>query len=258
MKSALFHVSVGAFVCIALANTNIFNNVVVDVTYDHYAEKPVDTLPFFLAMPFNSIVNLGYICMGLYWLFQRDNYQKDVAGLYMKDVFALMAIGYGPIQWVRLSTLRHTPAVLDQWFTLPIFAWVPVWIHFIEHGWRPGYAAAVELCSVLSYALALVHDLGFDVALVCHVAMALLKGVRVQVRHGDAHSRRYFCLAALSCSGFVILKLLDHTLAHYRPFQHLTGHFWSKVCDVLQFHYSFCFLTHFRAITHKTDLSKTK
>lgn len=237
-----------------LVNTNLFNNVVVDVTYDHYAEKTVKSLPFFLAMPFNSIVNLGYMFMGFYWLFQKDDYKKDADGLYMKDVFAFMAIFYGPVQWVRLSTLRHAPAVLDQWFTLPIFAWVPVWINFIEHGWRPGYAATVELCAILSYALALVHDLGFDFALICHVAFALFKGVRTHVRHGDFQSRRYFCLAALSCAGFVILKLLDHALAEYRPFQYLTGHFWSKVCDVLQFHYSFCFLTRLRAITH----NKTK
>lgn len=66
MKSALLHVLVPFCVCIVLANTGLFNSVLVDMDYDHYAEKTVDYLPFYLAMPFNSLVNLGYIFMGIY------------------------------------------------------------------------------------------------------------------------------------------------------------------------------------------------
>ncbi|XP_055765236.1 transmembrane protein 187 [Salvelinus fontinalis] len=251
MKSALLHVLVPFCVCVVLANTGLFNSVLVDISYDHYAEKTVDYLPCYLAMPFNSLVNLGYIFMGIYWLLQRTKGKRDTRADYVKDMFALMAIAYAPVQWVRLATLLRAPAVLDQWFTLPIFAWVLVWCDFIEHGWRPRYALTVELCSILSYGLSLVHDQGFEVALGCHVAFAVIKGVGVNRNHGDCHSRRYLGLAVLSCSGFVLLKLLDHTLARYRPFQHLTGHFWSKVCDVLQFHYSFCFLTRFTSIAPK-------
>lgn len=252
MKSALLSVSVPLLICVAVANSRVFERVLVDMSYDHYAERTVDFLPGFLAMPFNSLINLGYIFMGLYWLCQRTTGNGDPDALYVKDVFAFMAIFYAPVQWVRLATLRRAPAVLDQWVTLPIFAWVPVWCRFVEQGWRPGYAVVVELVSLLSYSLALTHDLGFEVALGGHIAVAVYKGADAQLRFGTRRSRRYLGLSVLSCLGFVVLKLLDHTLARYRPFQHLTGHFWSKVCDVLQFHYSFCFLVNLER-TPKTD-----
>ncbi|KAG9333254.1 hypothetical protein JZ751_012908 [Albula glossodonta] len=234
-----------------VAASGIFNSVLVDLTYDHYAERKVDFLPGFLAMPFNSLVNLGYIAMGIYWLFQHTEHGGDSGAAYVKDVFASMAIAYAPVQWVRLATLGQLPAVLDQWFTLPIFAWVPVWCRFAVQGWRPHYALAVELCSLFSYALTLVHDRGFEVALGCHITFAVAEGVGAQRRFGDAVSLRYLVLAMLSCCGFVALKLLDHPLARYPAFQHLTGHFWSKVCDILQFHYSFCFLTHLTRLAQR-------
>lgn len=243
MKWALLHVSVGFVFCVAVANTGLFHAVPVDLSYDHYAEKRVDFLPVFLAMPFNSLVNVFYVCVGVYWLRWRG---ADTHSRYMKDVFAFMALFYGPVQWTRLAVLRRVPAVLDQWLTLPIFAWVPVWIGFIERGpakWRARHAAALELCSILSYGLTMAHARGFEAALGCHVALAVYRGVRVQVAHGDGRTRGYLLLALLSCAGFVILKLLDLWLARYRVFQILTGHFWSKVCDVLQFNFSFCFLT---------------
>lgn len=245
MKRALLHVSVPFVLCVALANTSLFDGVEVDLSSDHYAEKVVDYLPCFLAMPCNCLVNLAYICMGLYWLRHRG-VRETPQGRYLREVFAFMAVLYGPVQWARLALLLRAPAVLDQWFTLPIFAWVPVWITYIEHEpekWRQTHAATHELLSLLSYGLALVHERGFELALGCHVALAVYKGVRVQLAHGDGRTRRYLLLAVLSCSGFVVLKLLDHWLARYRLFQRLTGHFWSKVCDVLQFHFSFCLLT---------------
>ncbi|XP_029913562.1 transmembrane protein 187 [Myripristis murdjan] len=246
MYPALLHVLVPFLVCIALANTSLFDGVQVDLSYDHYAEKTVEHLPAFLAMPCNCLVNLAYILMGLYWLRGRPGAREPQQARYMREVFALMAVLYAPVQWTRLATLRRAPAVLDQWFTLPIFMWVPVWIGFIERGpaaWRAGDAAALELGSVFSYGLSLAHERGFEVALGCHVALAVYTAMRVQLRHGDGLSRGYLLLATLSCAGFVLLKLLDHWLARYRLFQRLTGHFWSKVCDVLQFHFSFCFLT---------------
>ncbi|XP_038589141.1 transmembrane protein 187-like [Micropterus salmoides] len=246
MKSALLHVSAPFVLCVALANTSLFANVEVDLSYDHYAEKRVDHMPGFLAMPCNCLVNLAYICMGLYWLRWQGGISETERSRYMRQVFAFMAVFYGPVQWTRLAVLRRAPAVLDQWFTLPIFAWVPVWIRYIEQGpakWRVSDAAALELFSILSYGLALAHERGFEMALGCHVALAAYKGVRVQLGHGDSRTRGYMLLALLSCAGFVVLKLLDHWLARQSLFQRLTGHFWSKVCDVLQFHFSFCFLT---------------
>lgn len=253
MKSALLHVSVPFVLCVVLANTRLFDEVEVDLSSEHYAEKVVDYLPGFLAMPCNCLVNLGYISMGLYWLFWRGGVWETHESRYMRQVFAFMAVFYGPVQWTRLALLSRAPAVLDQWFTLPIFAWVPVWINFAELGpakWRATHAAALELFSILSYGLALVHERGFEAALGCHVALAVYKGVRVQVAHGDGRTRGYLLLAVMSCAGFVVLKLLDHWLARYRLFQRFTGHFWSKVCDVLQFHFSFCFLT---TLTHRAQ-----
>ncbi|XP_076829957.1 transmembrane protein 187 [Brachyhypopomus gauderio] len=251
MMSAVVHVFLPFFLCVIFANTGIFDKVVVDISYDAYAEKKVAQLPAFLAMPFNCLINVGYVIVGIYWLRRRVCGTDAHSAAYMKDVFAFMAIAYGPVQWTRLATFRRVPSVLDQWFTLPIFAWVPIWCHVIENGWSTSYALIVEACSFISYALALLGDQGFEVALGCHIAFALLRSIEVQRRHGDAISLRYFAHAALACSGFVILKLLDHTLAEFWMFQNLTGHFWSKVCDILQFHYSFCFLTHLTQIAHK-------
>ncbi|XP_068448095.1 transmembrane protein 187 [Clinocottus analis] len=246
MKSALLHVSVPFVLCVVWANTSLFDDVQVDLSYDHYAEQIVAGLPGFLALPCNCLVNLAYIYMGLYWLLWPRGVQETSQSRYMREVFAIMAVLYGPVQWTRLALLRRAPAVLDQWFTLPIFTWVPVWIGFIERGpakWSALHAVAHELFSILSYGLALVHARGFELALGCHVSLAVYKGVRVQIAHGDARTRRYLVLAVLSCAGFVVLKLLDHWLAQYRLFRRLTGHFWSKVCDVMQFHFSFCFLS---------------
>lgn len=252
MKAALLHVSLPFVLCVALANTSLFDSVAVGLSCEHYAEGRVEYLPGFLAMPCNCLVNLAYIFMGLCWLRWHGGGTETEQNRYMRQVFAFMAVFYAPVQWARLAVLRRAPAVLDQWFTLPIFAWVPVWISFIERGpakWRASHAAALELCSLLSYGLALVHERGFEVTLGCHIVLAVYKAVRVQLAHGDGRTRGYLVLAMLSCAGFVVLKLLDHWLARYRLFQRFTGHFWSKVCDVLQFHFSFCFLT---AVTQRT------
>uniref|UniRef100_UPI0037E991B8 transmembrane protein 187 n=1 Tax=Semicossyphus pulcher TaxID=241346 RepID=UPI0037E991B8 len=246
MLSALLHVALPLALCVLATQSRLFDAVAVDLSYAHYAEQRVDQLPAFLSMPCNCLVNLLYIITGLYWLLRHSDATEPEQGRYLRQVFAFMSIFYGPVQWTRLAVLRRAPAVLDQWVTLPIFAWVPVWISFIERGpagWRAWHAAALELLSVLSYGLALVHERGFEAALGGHVLLAVYKGVRVQLTHGDGRTRRYLLLAVLSCSGFVVLKLLDLQLARYQVFQRLTGHFWSKVCDVLQIHFSVCFLT---------------
>lgn len=252
MKRAFLHVSLPILFCVIVANTSLFHAVAVDLSYDHYAEPRVDSLPSFLAMPCNCLINVAYALMGLYWLLLRNGKDTETRqSRYLRQVFAFMAIFYAPVQWTRLAFLRRAPAVLDQWFTLPIFAWVLVWIDFIERGsskWRTWHAAVAETCSLLSYGLALFHDCGFEAALAAHVILAVYGGVRVQQVHGDRGSRVSLLLAVLNCMGFVLLKLLDHRLARYPLFQRFTGHFWSKVCDVLQFHFSFRFLS---SVTHR-------
>uniref|UniRef100_A0A665W5G0 Transmembrane protein 187 n=1 Tax=Echeneis naucrates TaxID=173247 RepID=A0A665W5G0_ECHNA len=246
MKSALLHISLLFVFCVFLANSSLFDSVHVDLSYEHYAERRVESLPASVSMPCNSAVNLGYILVGLYWLLADQGGGETEGGRYFRHVFAFMALFYAPVQWSRLALLRRAPAVLDQWLTLPIFAWVPAWIGFIEHGpsgWLVWHAAALELGSVLSYGLALLHERGFEVALGCHVALAVQRGVRLQLARGDRGTLTSLLLALLSCAGFVLLKLLDHWLAQFWLFRRFTGHFWSKVCDVLQFHFSFRFLT---------------
>ncbi|XP_054868492.1 transmembrane protein 187-like [Amphiprion ocellaris] len=250
MFAALLSVSLPFLLCVVLVNTGLFDSVLVDLDPSHYAEKRVHALPAFLAMPCNCLVNVGYICVGLYWLLWNRLGTEPDRSRYMRQVFALMALVYAPVQWTRLTVLRLAPAVLDQWLTLPIFAWVRVWIRYIEeppgrwsgaHG--AAHGAALELCSLLSYGLTLLHARGFEAALGAHVALAVHAAVRLQLKYGDRRTRTVLLLAVLSFAGFVVLKLLDHQLARYRLFQRLTGHFWSKVCDVLQFHLSFRFLT---------------
>ncbi|XP_034543453.1 transmembrane protein 187 [Notolabrus celidotus] len=255
MLSALLHVTLPLALCALLTRCRLFDAVAVDLSYDHYAEQRVDHLPPFLAMPCNCLVNLLYAVTGLYWLLRDSDIAEPEQGRYLRQVFAFMSIFYAPVQWARLAVLQRAPAVLDQWVTLPIFAWVLVWICFIERGpkgWRVWHAAALELLSVLSYGLALLHERGFEAALGGHVLVAVYKGVRVQLTHGDARTRRYLLLAVLSCCGFVGLKLLDLHLARFHLFQRLTGHFWSKVCDVMQIHFSICFLNELTTRTRKT------
>ncbi|XP_063287531.1 transmembrane protein 187 [Pelobates fuscus] len=242
----IWHVTAAFTLCLIFVSTGVLDTVTTELGFGHYAEKPISWLPLFLAMPFNSLVNLGYIVLGIYWLGQKNASVgiKDPIGLYLKNIFSWMAILYGPVQWVRLWTQAHWAAVLDQWFTLPIFAWACIWCNSIMKNWTTGYFLILEVISISSYFLCLLHPQGFEVALSIHIVCAVVAGVKLQNRYGDASSRTYLFLALTSCLGFVCLKLLDHWLAQSFMFQTLTGHFWSKVCDILQFHYAFCFLTH--------------
>ncbi|KAG8447912.1 hypothetical protein GDO86_015142 [Hymenochirus boettgeri] len=242
---AFLHVAVAFTVCFLLVNTGMMDMVTTELDYSHYAEKPITWLPPFLAMPCNSLINLGYILLGIYWrLLESKAVGKDQTGQYLKNVFSWMALVYGPVQWVRIWTLSHYAALLDQWFTLPIFAWACIWCNSINKKWNTQHFLVMELISLGSYFLSLLHPQGFEVALAIHITWALISGVRAQSRFGDASSFKHLLFAFFSCLGFVVLKLMDHWLAQCFMFQRFTGHFWSKVCDILQFHYAFCFLTH--------------
>ncbi|XP_053329059.1 transmembrane protein 187 [Spea bombifrons] len=244
--NTLWHVTATFTLCVGLVSTGILDSVNTELGFSHYAEKPCPWLPLFLVMPFNALVNLGYIILGMYWLCQRDRKIgiKDATGHYMKNVFSWMAILYGPVQWVRISTQSHWAAVLDQWFTLPIFAWAGIWCNAILKKWTTKHFLISEAISLSSYFVCLLHPQGFEMVLSLHILWAVVSGVRLQKQYGDASSHKYVILALASCLGFVCLKLFDKWLAQYFVFQMLTGHFWSKVCDILQFHYTFRFLTH--------------
>ncbi|XP_064415323.1 transmembrane protein 187 [Latimeria chalumnae] len=245
-KQALLHVIIPYLLCIATALGGFFDGVFTELGYEHYAERAVPWLPLAIAMPLNSLINLGYALVGVFWLCQDHPKArgKTSPADYFKDVFAFMAMAYTPVQWARIATQTHRSAILDQWFTLPIFAWVPAWCDYIHDGWKPTHLLKLEATSILSYSLALLHEQGFELTLGLHILLAVIKGVNVQWKYGDTTSLKYMCLGILSCMGFVILKLLDHWLAQWTVFQRLTGHFWSKVCDILQIHYSFKFLVY--------------
>ncbi|XP_027701623.1 transmembrane protein 187 isoform X2 [Vombatus ursinus] len=246
---ALNHVLLTACLCIVTVSTGLFDDVFTEVGYEHYAEVPVQSFPTFLAMPFNSVINVGYLLLGCYWLLKNKKVignDEDVRQAhYLKDVFAGMALVYGPIQWVRIWTQTHHSAVLDQWFTLPIFAWSVVWCRYLEDGWQPWLFLSIECISLASYGLTLFHHLGFDIALACHILAAVWSAIHVHQEYGDPVSATYISLALISCLGFIVLKLGDHWLAQWPLFKELTGHFWSKICDIMQFHFAFLFLTHF-------------
>lgn len=244
----LTHVAIPYCLCIAVARQGLLDGVVTELGHEYYAEKTVPWLPWFLSMPFNSIINLGYIILGAYWLTRRNitaGGKENPELFYLRNVFAWMALAYGPVQWIRIVTQTHHSAVLDQWFTLPIFAWVLVWSQYICEGWSTTYTIKTEAISILSYLFTLFHSQGFEIALGFHILFVITKGIQLQYRYGDTISINYFAFAVLFCTGFVALKLTDHWLAQSFIFQRLTGHFWSKVCDVLQFHYTFKLLIYF-------------
>ncbi|KAM4818277.1 transmembrane protein 187 [Thomomys bottae] len=244
---ALCHVSMVSCVCVAIVSMGVFDDVFVQVGYEHYAEAVDARLPAFVAMPFNSLINLAYVLLGVYWLRTDANTLARPTELhraqYLNHVFATMALIYGPVQYLRIWTQAHRAAVLDQWLTLPIFAWVVAWCLSIDRGWTPCLLLCIEGLSLSSYGLALLHQQGFEVALGVHVLAAVGQALCTHWRYGSDASATYLALSVLSCLGFVLLKLYDHELAQWYPFQHLTGHFWSKVCDVLQFHFAFLFMT---------------
>lgn len=244
---ALAHVALTTSLCMAIICTGVFEGVSVQVGFEHYAEPPVAGLPTFLAMPFNSLINVAYILLGWYWLRRvpsRPGYSNPAGrACYLQYVFASMALLYGPVQWLRIGTQARMAALLDQWVTLPIFAWPVAWCLYLERGWQPWCFLGIECLSLCSYSLALLHPQGFELALAAHIMAAVGQGLRAQQRRGSTSSAIYLALAVLSCLGFVGLKLCDHHLTYWPLFQRLTGHFWSKVCDVMQFHFAFLFLT---------------
>eukprot|EP01062_Namystynia_karyoxenos_P029504 TRINITY_DN22150_c0_g1_i1.p1 TRINITY_DN22150_c0_g1~~TRINITY_DN22150_c0_g1_i1.p1 ORF type:complete len:318 (+),score=107.47 TRINITY_DN22150_c0_g1_i1:123-956(+) len=219
----------------------------VELHEDHYAEPHRDMLMFgheFRVMPFNTLVCAGYVLVGLAWLLlpaQLDRPKRRLRpkGSAYAALFAAGSVVYGFAQAFRLVLRTREWAVVDQWITLPFFALVPPWLY----SWRAAPAAALLAASIASYGLAELHRSGFEVALGLHIIAAAAAGVARARQYSGA--RRECALAIACCAGFVILKLSDHWLAAAAPAvfgETLTGHFWSKVCDVLQIHYTleFC------------------
>lgn len=238
LSKCLIQVAFVVSLMIAIMQGGFFDHIEVDIGLSHYAEKtpqwvPKDWLPY-LSMPCNAMVNIGYILVGSYWLatIKMTDYS------YFFCVFFWFAILYGPVQFYRIAIQSVRSAVLDQWMTLPFFAWAYQWTcDKLNPNIRSPYITIAA--SLTSFVLAIFIPNGFIIALFVHILLLLTSSVRVLIQFGDQRSTTYFVLGLLSLSGFVILKLFDLELAQLCPklFTVLSGHFWSKICDILQIHF---------------------
>ena len=256
---ACFHASLYALVIASVAVSGFMDSVTTEDGLEHYAEKPWTFLhshvPMLehVPMPLNTIVNVIYIVLGVYWIKKWMKTAKDNPGmfkegdLYMQYVFQWMSILYGFVQLLRILTQNHRAAILDQWYTLPIFAWAACMSNHVENGWDLRYNLRLIRISTMSYGAALVHPLGFDVVLVLHIFWALYKVLSLvySMQHHSWGVKLSFWKTFLALSGFVFLKLLDHYLPSFHEFfSYVTGHFLSKICDGLQFCFGAEFMYH--------------
>lgn len=212
----------------------------VELGLEHYAEKGEPNS--FLKMPANALVNIGYSLLGLYWIgrtrTRRKKFGEEVMFYY---IFGWMAVFYGGVQFSRIVTQTRLWAIMDQWVTLPFFAWVVCWNEFIYCNslWQSSRFTFYMRASLLSFFLVLLHDRGFETALGLHILAVVLFTIRTQTKMGTKMSLNYFWLALMCCTGFVFLKLGDHFLGQFSYFHRFSGHFWSKVCDIGQIHFVF-------------------
>ena len=143
----------------------IFERAKVELGFEHYAEKADATT--FLKMPANAGVNFGYTVVGLYWLWRVKKQEKKLRDqVFFYYMFSWMSVFYGFVQFGRIVTQTGLFAVIDQWFTLPFFAWIVCWNEFVYRGyWQTDRYLFIMRISVLSYFAVLFHDLGFEAVL---------------------------------------------------------------------------------------------
>ena len=195
-----------------------------------------------LKMPANALVNGAYLLVAAGWLGwcarlpasdPRRAVRLRFAG------FALLGALYGPLQFWRIVTQDKLPAVLDQWITLPFFAAFCAWaLQLLRPTPRPALRTAALLAlSVASYGLCWLTPSGFVLALAAHLLAAVALGIAL-LRRAPRELAGPFAGALCCCVAFVVLKEADFALADFAPFQRLTGHFWSKLGDAGQIHFS--------------------
>lgn len=250
----MYVVMLKAFVSVVLPSCSIiyivymglFDSVFTENGIDHYAERPSlgmkELLPKWIKMPLNSGVNFGYVIMGAYWCaYTSAAFEAKRIGVidsYVSYIFNFMAGCYGPIQLLRILTQLHRFAVLDQWFTLPFFMWVFVWGNYLTSGWNYVFVLQCMVFSIVSYSLTLFTDVGFEIALAVHITIAVVGAVQAYQKYPSSDCKYLFIMSLLSCAGFVGLKLLDLDLPKVHPiFSKISGHFLSKIADILQIHY---------------------
>ncbi len=246
--SAFFHVLIVGVAIAIPVFCELFDEVAVDTNQEHYAEKPWPFLKQWLPMvrmPANTIVNSGYVAAGIWWLLLVQKYKCDYPSsmtgfdIYMLNAFSWMAVLYACVQTWRILSLDIHIAILDQWYTLPIFSWVVTWANHLLYGWSSNRILIITFCSVISYCLTLFTTVGFEIALGLHIVSALVYAHILKTHYESSEIKGTFRNAMLGCGGFVVLKLLDHVLPSVCTiFKFITGHFLSKVADIAQIHYT--------------------
>jgi len=256
---SLMHVGCGAalIAVLVLLSGSLTDSIKVDLGLHHYSESLSPLSTQWLPMPFNTVVNVGYIVVGIYWILRVRSHLTDggmsVDEAYLMYVFSWMLMLYGPVQFVRVVTHCHVAGILDQWYTLPIFAWIGIVCR--EMGSTSGMLNVWSVwltitTSVASYGLAVLHSRGFEIALGAHICGVVTQAWCVHRRSSaDTELDRQrrlaaFIRAVVCCAGFVLLKLADWHLVRLLPipFAVLSGHFWSKIADFMQAHYACRFL----------------
>ncbi len=103
MLWSAFLCAAGSVVIMAalIYSTDIFDTIEIGTGPDEYAEKPWPFMPWYCTMPLNTLVNIFYTIVGLYWLFQR---RKQSSNNIFSYVFAWMTIIYSGVQFFRLAT----------------------------------------------------------------------------------------------------------------------------------------------------------
>ena len=251
LQRAFFHCFLTGLLISSVVIAGLFNAVQTDDGFEHYAERPWTFVPCSyinrFPMPGNTFINIGYFVVASFWIIfisnevQRKHLSEEQA--YMFYVFAYSAILYTPVQVFRILTQNHKFAILDQWFTLPIFSWVVVWACYIQKGWNSATALSIVTVSSCSYCVTLLkiagyEDKGFEISLAIHIGLAVFAGRVVYHMYPSKAAMRAFVMAILCCMGFVFLKVNDHRLGRYHPFfRILSGHFWSKIADFMQIHF---------------------
>jgi len=235
---------------IFITSTGILDKVVTEDGLEHYAEQCPDWFPLcsVLPMPFNTAINLIYSLVGIIWMLKI---KRCVSGGYMRSddaymfyVFCWLPIIYGPIQLARIITQHHHWGIMDQWYTLPMFAWIAYWGQNFEQPLQsnvlPWGCMGLSVCS---YMLALGVHIGFEIALGVHIVLAVYAGCMItrepwhKIRH-KSEMISSFVKACICCALFVILKVLDPELPKVHDlFTIISGHFLSKIADVGQIHY---------------------
>lgn len=248
-----------------LVYLEMFKSAPVELGSKHYAEIPSMTifLPEWLNMPFNTVINLGYAVVGAMWLaITSNNIDRNIfdeTQSFLFYVFNWMALFYAPIQLLRIITQEHEFAVLDQWATLPFFMWVVISGATILNGWSTHRIIISILISIVSYVVVLLPIPGFEITLGLHIAAAIYVARALYAKYPNKMAKAFFVKACICCLGFIFLKLFDHQLGRlHLTFKYLSGHFLSKICDILQIHYANLFLLNIILTKNKDSKKKAE